>query len=84
MALANSLATAGFPATSVHSKADVTLGKDNIGFLITDITLTVTAAVPKIDNATFDQHVQKINKSCIIQRALGAVPKIAVNATLKN
>ena len=34
MALANSLATAGFPATSVHSSADVHLGKDDTGFLI--------------------------------------------------
>ena len=41
MALANSLATAGFPATSVHSSADVHLGKDDTGFLINLIELTV-------------------------------------------
>ena len=84
MALANSLATAGFPATSVLSKADVNLGKDDIGFKITDITLTVTATVPKVDDKTFQEHVAKINKACIIQRALGAVPQITVNATLKS
>src|SRR5512147_295616 len=43
MALANSLATAGFTATSVHAKADVHLGKDDVGFLINQIDLTVTA-----------------------------------------
>src|SRR4026209_2014041 len=43
MALANSLAQAGFTATSVHTKADVNLGKDDTGFLINQIDLTVDA-----------------------------------------
>ena len=34
MALANSLATAGFTATSVQTNADVHLAKDDKGFLI--------------------------------------------------
>lgn len=84
MALANSLAQAGFPATSVHTSADVHLGKDEIGFMVTLIELTVTAAVPKVDQSTFDQHVAKTNTGCIIKRALGAVPTITVKATLKN
>ena len=41
MALANSLAQAGFTATSVHTNADVHLGKDDTGFLINLIELTV-------------------------------------------
>ena len=84
MALANSLAQAGFPATSIHSTADVHLGKDDIGFLINLIELTVTAVVPNVDQATFQQHVDKTNVGCIIKRALSAVPKINVKATLKN
>ena len=84
MALANSLATAGFPATSVHSSANVHIGKDDIGFVINLIELTVTATVPKVDAATFQQHVDKTNTGCIIKRALGAVPSTTVNATLKN
>ncbi len=83
MALANSLAQAGFPATSVHSTADVHLGKDNIGFMVSQIDLTVTAVVPKIDNATFQQHVDKTNVGCIIKRALASVPAVNVKATLK-
>ena len=83
MALANSLAQAGFPATSVHSSADVHLGKDDTGFLINLIELTVNAVVPKVDNATFQQHVDKTNVGCIIKRALAAVPKVTVKATLK-
>ena len=84
MALANSLAQAGFTATSVHTNADVHLGKDDIGFLVNQIDLKVTATVPKVDQATFQQHVDKTNTGCIIKRALGAVPKVTVNATLKN
>jgi lipoyl-dependent peroxiredoxin len=83
MALANSLATAGFTATSVHTKADVHLGKDDKGFLITRIDLTVTAVVPNVDNATFQQHVEKTKVGCIISRALAAVPTITIAATLK-
>ena len=84
MALANSLAQAGFPATSVHSSANVHIGKDDIGFVINLIELTVTATVPKVDQATFQQHVDKTNTGCIVKRALGAVPKTTVSATLKN
>ena len=84
MALANSLATAGFPATSVHTKADVHLNKDDKGFLINAIDLTVDAVVPKVDNATFQQHVEKTKVGCIISRALGSVPAMNVTATLKN
>ena len=84
MALANSLAQAGFPATSVKTKADVHLNKDDKGFLINLIELTVDAVVPKVDNATFQQHVEKTKTGCIISRALGSIPTMNVKATLKN
>ena len=83
MALSNSLATAGFTPTSVKTKADVHLNKDDKGFLINLIELTVTADVPNVDQATFQQHVDKTNVGCIIKRALAAVPTVTVKATLK-
>lgn len=83
MALANSLAQAGFTATSVHTSADVHLGKDDIGFLVNLIELTVDAVVPNVDNAIFQEHVEKTKGGCIIKRALAAVPTITVKATLK-
>jgi len=46
------------------------------------IELTVAADVPKVDEATFQQHVEKTKVGCIISRALGAVPT-TVKATLK-
>jgi lipoyl-dependent peroxiredoxin len=82
MALANSLATAGFPATSVHTKADVHLGKDDKGVLITRIDLTVDAVVPNLDDKTFQEHAEKTKVGCIISRALAATP-ITIKATLK-
>jgi osmotically inducible protein OsmC len=82
MALANSLAQAGFVATSVHTTADVHLGKDDKGFLISRIDLTCVAEVPNVDEATFMEHAEKAKSGCIISRALAATP-ITLKATLK-
>lgn len=72
MALANSLAKAGFVATSVKTTASVHLGKDDKGFKITRIDLDVEAAVPNVDAATFQQHAESTKTGCIISRALAA------------
>ena len=84
MALANALDQGGHKANSVHTKADVHLGKDDKGFLITHIELTVDADVPGLDNHTFQEQVQKFSQGCIIARALGAVPKTVISARLKS
>ena len=47
MALANTLAGMGFVATSVKTTADVHLGKDDKGFLVTRIDLTCEADGPR-------------------------------------
>jgi osmotically inducible protein OsmC len=72
MALANSLAKGGFTPTSVKTTAAVHLGKDDKGFRITRIDLTVVAAVPGVDDATFQDHAQQAKSGCIISRALEA------------
>jgi lipoyl-dependent peroxiredoxin len=82
MALANMLATAGFVATSVHTTADVHLGKDDNGFLITRIDLTVVGDVPGVDLATFQEHAEKAKSGCIVSRALAATP-MTLKASLK-
>jgi osmotically inducible protein OsmC len=81
MALANSLAMAGHVPTSVRTTADVHLGKDDKGFLITRIDLSVVASVPGLDEATFQQHAEKTKTACIISRALAATP-MTLKATL--
>jgi lipoyl-dependent peroxiredoxin len=82
MALANMLATAGFVANSVHTTADVHLGKDDKGFLITRIDLTVVGDVPGVDQATFQGHAEKAKSGCIVSRALAATP-MTLKASLK-
>ena len=82
MALANMLATAGFVANSVHTTADVHLGKDDKGFLITRIDLTVVGDVPGVDLATFQEHAEKAKSGCIISRALAAT-EMTLKASLK-
>ena len=52
-------------------------------FAFTLIELTVTADVPNVDSATFQEHVEKTKVGCIISRALASVP-MTVKATLKN
>lgn len=81
MALANSLAKAGFTATSVKATASVHLGKDDVGFKITRIDLDVTADVPGADAATFQTHAEQTKSGCIISRALAA-NEITLKATL--
>ena len=81
MALANSLAKAGHVATSVKTTASVHLGKDDKGFLITRIDLVVDAAVPGVDDATFQEHAKNTKTGCIISRALAA-NEITLKATL--
>jgi len=82
MALANMLAGAGFVANSVHTTADVHLGKDDKGFLITRIDLTTVGDVPGVDLATFQEHAEKAKTGCIIARALAATD-VTLKATLK-
>ena len=81
MALANALAKAGFTATSVKTTANVHLGKDDKGFLITRIDLVCVAAVPGVDNATFQEHAANAKAGCIISRALAATAT-TLDATL--
>lgn len=82
MALANALAQAGHVATSIHTTADVHLGKDDKGFLINRIDLTVVGDVPNLDEATFKEYAEKTKVGCIISRALSATP-MTLDASLK-
>jgi osmotically inducible protein OsmC len=81
MALANSLAKAGHPATSVKTTASVHLGKDDVGFKVTRIDLEVSAVVPGVDAATFQTFAEQTKTGCIISRALAA-NEITLKATL--
>lgn len=84
MSLSNGLTQAGTPPTTLDVSAEVTLGRDDSGLLITSIVLTVEAVVPGCDDAAFQAAAAKAKDGCPISRALGAVPSITLSATLRS
>jgi lipoyl-dependent peroxiredoxin len=53
------------------------------GFLIEHIALTLEAAVPGIDAATFQKIAAKAKADCPLSKALASVPEITLNAVLR-
>jgi osmotically inducible protein OsmC len=83
MAFSNELSSAGFTPNYVKATATATLAKDDSGFAITDITLTVDADVPGIIDATFQELGEKAKKGCPVSKALAGVKTITLQATLQ-
>lgn len=71
MSLSHALAQAGTPPTSVDTKAAVTFTP---GTGITDIVLTVTAAVPGLTADQFREYAEAAKEACPVSQALKAVP----------
>lgn len=83
MSLSNGLTQAGHPPTTLDVSAEVTLGRDDSGLLITTIALTVDASVPGLDDDAFQAAAATAKAGCPISRALAAVPEITLSATLR-
>ena len=83
MYLAGQLANAGFPATSLHTTASVTLGRDDLGPVITSIELDVQAQVPEIGLEEFEALAQRSKERCPVSRALEAT-NIVLATTLRD
>ncbi|HZN11511.1 MAG TPA: OsmC family protein [Blastocatellia bacterium] len=81
MALAAGLGRAGFEPKHVHTTAKVHLEKVEGGFAIGRIDLNTEAAVPGIDEATFQQQAEAAKANCPVSKALSAV-KINLTAKL--
>jgi lipoyl-dependent peroxiredoxin len=81
MALAFQLQTAGFTPTSLKTEAAVSLDKDGSGFKVTKSALTLTAEIPGIDQAKFDELAGIAEKNCPISKLLNA--EITLDATLR-
>ena len=81
MALASTLGKQGHLAKSVESKATVHLEKVGEGFAITRIDLKTRGQVQGLSEEEFKKVAEQTGKTCIIARALGAVP-ISVGASL--
>jgi osmotically inducible protein OsmC len=79
MYLSAQLTAAGKPPKSISTNATVTLGD---GPTITKIELDVTAVVPGLEQALFDEKVAFTKANCPISKALASVGEFKVNAKL--
>lgn len=82
MALSLMLGEEGFTPDSIDTKATVTLEKDGDGFAVTAVHLDMTARIPNIDQATFDEIANKAKTGCPISKLLNA--DISLDATLQS
>ncbi len=82
MALSGDLTKAGLPPTSINTHA--TVGFDNASgkWTIESIHLEVTATVPGIDDAKFQEIAAGTKQNCPVSRALAGVANITVTAKL--
>jgi osmotically inducible protein OsmC len=81
MALSFALAGAGYTDGTLDTKAAVTLDKDGDGFTVTKSALTLTAKIPGIAQAEFDQITAGAKAGCPISKLLKA--EITLDATLE-
>ena len=83
MQLSGNIGAAGGTPVALEVRADVTLGpdKENGGFRITGITLTVRGEVEGLDAAGFEQAAQAAKAGCPVSKALTGV-EITLDAAL--
>ena len=66
----------------IQAEAKVSLGKDDKGPVITEIRLKVEAKVAGLDQAKFDELVNKTKSGCPISRLYAGNVEVKVDATL--
>ncbi|TWI57649.1 osmotically inducible protein OsmC [Pseudomonas duriflava] len=81
MAFSMILGLENFTAERIETQAVVTLDKVGEGFEITTIDLTLSAKIPGIDEAKFQELANKAKEGCPVSKVLNA--KISLNATLQ-
>jgi len=81
MALSLILGEAGLTADKMETTAKVTLEQVEGGFAITAIHLTLVAAIPGTDQATFEELAGKAKAGCPVSKVLNA--EITLDATLE-
>jgi osmotically inducible protein OsmC len=80
MAFSNLLGEAGYTASSIDTQAEVTLSKQDDGFAITAVALTMNAVIPGIDQQAFDEIAGKAKEGCPVSKLLNA--EISLKASL--
>lgn len=72
MAFSMILGIAGFTPDKINTTATITLEPKDGGFAITASHLDVTAIIPRIDNATFQELAAKAKAGCPVSKVLNA------------
>jgi osmotically inducible protein OsmC len=80
MALSLILSEAKLTAEKMETKADVTLEKQDDGFAITAVHLTLQAKIPGASEAQFKELADKAKAGCPVSKVLNA--KITLDAAL--
>jgi osmotically inducible protein OsmC len=73
----------GFATISVDTQAHVRLVPQGDGFVIDRIALILTAIVPGIDEARFQEIALAAKRDCPLSKALTSVAEISLQATLE-
>ena len=81
MAMSFMLDRAGFTATNLDTEAVVHMEKNDAGFKISLIDLTIKGEVPGIDKDTFQDLAEKAKVGCPISQALQTI-EMKLTATL--
>ncbi len=79
MAVSMILGQAGFTATSMDTTATITLEGSGASMAISASHLAITASIPGIDDAKFQEIVKGAEKNCLVSKALS----IAVSSEAK-
>ena len=72
MAFSLMLGEENFTPDSIDTQATVTLESDNGGFTVTAVHLEMTARIPNISQAKFDDIAGKAKAGCPISKLLNA------------
>ena len=82
MALSGSLEKNGTPPTKIATSAACTIEKVGDGFAITRMKLDVTASVPNIDDAKFQEIAKATLTGCPVSKAFKGNLELSLNARL--
>ena len=82
MALGIGLEKAGFPPTSVVSKAACTVEKVGEGFKITRMQLEVRVTAPGLDDQAFQRIAEATKEGCPVSQAIKGNVQIELTASL--
>jgi osmotically inducible protein OsmC len=83
MAFAFACEKAGVTVININTKASVRLIKEDSGFVIDRIMLTMHATAKEINDAEFQEIAATAKRDCPLSKALAGVPEITLNAELR-